>query len=328
MSNHNPKQIEEILAGFKFKSFAGSLADCIESIHEHDGKTHITIGCQKERLPEFQQLADAATKKLEEVEGAYKIILTNAKATLKGVKGVNKVIMIASGKGGVGKSTVAFHLALSLAKGGKKVGLVDVDIYGPSLPSLTGITRKPILEGNLMIPHQKFGLKLMSVGFLVDGQEALIWRGPMATKMLYQLIRLTDWSNDGEGLDYLIIDTPPGTGDVHLSLAENYQIDGAIVVSTPQDLAIADVTRALTMFKKLDIPVFGIVENYSYLEIDGHKHYAFGNSKANIKLAKKFGTKLIAEIPINSELTDIKSIVYHKPESAIAQIFTEIAKVL
>lgn len=321
MSNPNTKRIEEILSSFKLKSLGCSLANCIESIHEHDGKTHITIGCEKEYLAEFQELTKLAGLELGD---GYLITLTNAKPAGKGVKGVDKVIMVASGKGGVGKSTIAFNLAISLAQQGKKVGLVDVDIYGPSLPTLAGISRRPVLEENLMIPHKKYGIKLMSVGFLVDGADALIWRGPMTTKMLYQLIRLTNWDFDGEGLDYLIIDTPPGTGDVHLSLAENYKVDGAIVISTPQELAVADVTRAMTMFKKLEIPVLGIIENYSYLELDGRKQYVFGAPGASSKLAKKFGTKVLAEIPISQELSDAKPVTYYKPDGEMGRLFSGI----
>ncbi len=337
MSNPNTKQIQEILSSFHIKDSNLTLSQCVESLHNHDGKTHIIITCPKDKLGEFQELAMTAQAKLEAAGLQSQITLTNATAATKdarqGINGVNKVIVVASGKGGVGKSTIAFNLAISLAQSGKKVGLVDVDIYGPSLPSLSGINKKPLLEDNLMIPHKKFGLKLMSIGFLVDSAQALIWRGPMTTKMLYQLIRQTNWSAGGESLDYLIIDTPPGTGDVHLSLAENYKVDGAIVVSTPQELAIADVARALTMFKKLNIPVLGIIENYSYMEdASGKKQYIFGKSKANISLAKKFGTKILGEIPISSELNEAsgnaKPITYYMPLHPLSLLFNRISELL
>jgi ATP-binding protein involved in chromosome partitioning len=335
MSNPNTKQIQEILSSHKLRASNLTLADCIESIRTDDEKTHIIIACAKDSLDEFKSLVELAELQFKDLGIEAKIILTNTDAKIRhsrlAVKGVKQVIEVASGKGGVGKSTIALNLAITLAQSGKKVGLVDADIYGPSLPSLTGINKKPVLEDNLMIPHKKFGLKLMSIGFLVNDVDALIWRGPMTTKMLHQLIRLTNWEFDGEMLDYLIIDTPPGTGDVHLSLAENYKIDGAIVISTTQTLATADVTRALTMFSKLDIPVLGIIENYSYIcDKDGNKQYLFGSSHTNTQLAKKFKTKVLAQIPINSDLdmasSNAKPLTYYKPNHLISLMFKDICK--
>ncbi len=206
-----------------------------------------------------------------------------------------------------------------------------MDIYGPSLPALSGLTQKPVLENDMMVPHKKYGIKLMSVGYLVDGADALIWRGPMTTKMLYQLIRMTNWAHDSNELDYLIIDTPPGTGDVHLSLAENYKIDGAIVVSTPQELVLTDVKRALTMFQKLSIPVIGIAENFSYMEQqDGKKLYLFGSGQPNEKLAKQFNTNVIASIPMMQDLNDScangKPITFFDVTHPVSQIFEEMAE--
>ncbi|MDF3047741.1 MAG: antiporter inner rane protein [Candidatus Midichloriaceae bacterium] len=318
MSNHNNTRIQEILSSFKLSSY-------VESITEMKDKILITLAPPKELITSLTPLAAKATEALNTSNQNYQIIFTNTNS--KKVAGVEKIIIVASGKGGVGKSTIAFNLAISLAQMGKKVGIVDVDIYGPSLPSLSGISKKPVLENGLMLPHEKFGIKMMSVGFLVGAEDALIWRGPMTTKMLYQLIRLTNWGN----LDYLIIDTPPGTGDVHLSLAENYEIDGAIMASSPQGLAVADVKRALTMLKKLDIPLIGIVENYSYiLEANGKKNHLFGDSSASQKLAKAFKTKILAEIPISRELDEANSnarpLTYYKPKSEISLMFEKICK--
>jgi ATP-binding protein involved in chromosome partitioning len=320
MSNHNNNCIEEILSSFKLSTY-------VESVTQMKDSILITLATPKELIKPLTPLVEKATNALNAVGQKHQIIFTNTSS--KKVAGVQKIIIVASGKGGVGKSTIAFNLAVSLAQMGKKVGIVDVDIYGPSLPSLSGISKKPILENGLMLPHEKFGIKMMSVGFLVGAEDALIWRGPMTTKMLYQLIRLTNWGK----LDYLIIDTPPGTGDVHLSLAENYQIDGAIVASSPQGLAVADVKRALTMLGKLNIALIGIVENYSYmLEESGKKNYLFGDASASKKLAKMFKTKILAQIPINRELDEANSnarpLTYYKPKSEISLIFQDIANAL
>lgn len=220
----------------------------------------------------------------------------------KVIPGVKRIITIASGKGGVGKSTIALHIALALAQN-YKVGLIDSDIYGPSLPTLTGIGGKPELEENLMIPHIWNGIKLMSVGFLVNADSAAIWRGPMTTKVLYQLMRMTKW---GE-LDYLIVDTPPGTGDVHLSLAENYKIDGTLIITTPQELATADTRKSIDMYKKLNIPILGMIENMSFFTTpDGSKHYIFGQDGAK-KLSEETAVNILGQIPIYPEISQTQN---------------------
>lgn len=244
------------------------------------------------------------------------------------VPNVGKVIVVASGKGGVGKSTIAFNLAVTLSELGYKTGLVDADIHGPSLPRLAGLSRKPVQEDNLILPLEKFGLEMMSVGFLVNEQDALIWRGPMTTKMLYQLLMMTKW---GE-LDYLIVDTPPGTGDVHLSLAENFILDGVIIVSTPQELALADVKKGISMFNKLSVPILGIIENMSFFEDSaGVKHYLFGANGVK-KLAREMNLKLLTELPINQDITEAsdkgKPLVFFKPDHPITENFVRVSKEL
>lgn len=200
------------------------------------------------------------------------------------VNNVNKVILIISGKGGVGKSTLATNLALCLAKSGQKVGLLDADVYGPSIPRMFGLTKanEPKIKDGLFIPLEKYKVNLMSIGFLIEEDIATIWRGPMISKMLHQLLINTMWAkqnlinkvidkvtrNKIKPLDWLIIDTPPGTGDVHLSLAEKYHIDGAIVITTPQEVAIADTHKSIDMLKKLNIPIIGMVDNMSYLDLN------------------------------------------------------------
>lgn len=246
----------------------------------------------------------------------------SAKAKIKPDR-VKNIILVASGKGGVGKSTVAANLAIALMDLGFKVGLMDADIYGPSIPRLFGVvnTKAKSADGKI-IPIQKYGLELMSIGFLVNPETATIWRGPMVTKTLYQLIMMTRWP----ALDYLIIDTPPGTGDVHLTLGESYDISGLIGVSTPQDIAVDDMAKCIDMCQKLDMRILGIIENMAYfMDQLGKKHYIFGQS--NIQKLK--GTKLLASIPLVEELANAsdrgKPIPYYDYNSEITTIFHNLA---
>lgn len=330
----NEKLVLEKLATIQDALSQKPVSQIVSDIAIRHDCAYFSLPCNPSDTQQYEELK----KKIEELfvrDGIkVKISLSNPLANqnkIQPISGVKKVIMVASGKGGVGKSTVAFNLAISLAKKGFKVGIVDVDIYGPSMPRLSGISKKPALDNNMMIPHYKYGISMMSVGYLVDGADALIWRGPMTTKMLYQLIRLTNWSaHDTEGLDYLIIDTPPGTGDVQLSLMENYPIEGAIVVSTPQGMAIADVSKSINMLEKMNIPIIGIVQNYSYLEDkSGHKSYLFGSNKRNVELAKKHRTKILAELPISQEVSnscdDGKPISYYQENNECSKMFESIA---
>lgn len=226
----------------------------------------------------------------------------------KKIPWVKKVILICSGKGGVGKSTISANIAYHLALAGHKVGLFDSDIYGPSIQKIFGVDKEIEIKDNTFIPHEKDGVKIMSMGFVVKSDEALVWRGPMVSKTLHNLLMHTDWSHKNivgmkSDLDYLIIDSPPGTGDVHLSLAENYFIDGAVVVSTPQELAISNAHRSVDMLKKLGIKIFGIAENMAYfVNPDGTKNYLFG--KGNVeKYTIKHNLSLLATIPIIPEIS-------------------------
>jgi len=194
---------------------------------------------------------------------------------------IKKIIAVASGKGGVGKSTVSINIAAQLAKSGFKVGLLDADIYGPSVPRLTGLPyKKPETnEDNKLIPFEAHGMKIMSIGFLSDPDTPMIWRGPMVQSAIYQMLRDVAWGRDDSPLDVLVIDMPPGTGDAQLTLAQKVDVDGAIIVSTPQDLALMDAIKAIEMFKKTDVPVLGLVENMSthICESCGHEEHIFGH---------------------------------------------------
>ena len=222
---------------------------------------------------------------------------------IKKVLGVKKIIAVASAKGGVGKSTIACNLAVALQKNGLNVALVDADIYGPSIPHLMNLNKQPEIKDNLMLPLISNGIKCISIGSLIDENSAGVWRGPMVTKILYQLIYTVDWKFDDCEVDVMIIDMPPGTGDVYLSLAEKFPLNEVIIVSTPQSLSIIDVVKSIDCFRKLKIPILGLIQNMSYLQIGSEKKYIFGKDGAK-DLAKKMQIDFLGEIPILEEISD------------------------
>jgi ATP-binding protein involved in chromosome partitioning len=216
------------------------------------------------------------------------------------IPGIAAVIAVASGKGGVGKSTTALNLALGLRDQGLRVGLLDADIYGPSVPRLTGIREKPQLNADKkMIPITRFGLSIMSIGFLVEEDTAMIWRGPMVMSAITQMLRDVAWGT----LDVLVVDMPPGTGDAQLTLAQNVPLKGAIIISTPQDLSLIDARRGLAMFKKVGVPVLGIVENMSYFQCPhcGTRSDIFGHGGARHE-AESLGVPFLGEIPLHMSI--------------------------
>jgi len=219
-----------------------------------------------------------------------------------GIPGVKHIIAVASGKGGVGKSTTACNLALGLAALGLKVGMLDADIYGPSQPKLFGITGKPTIDAQRkMVPHERYGIKVMSIGFLVDETQAMIWRGPMVMSALGQMLRDVAWGD----LDVLVVDMPPGTGDAQLTLAQQTPLAGAVIISTPQDLALLDARRGVAMFNKVSVPVFGVVENMSTFCCPncGHVSPIFGHGGARHE-AEKLGVPFLGEIPLHMEIRE------------------------
>ncbi|QDC02271.1 Mrp/NBP35 family ATP-binding protein [Mesorhizobium sp. 8] len=245
----------------------------------------------------------------------------------RGVPGIEAIIAVASGKGGVGKSTTAVNLALGLAANGLKVGVLDADIYGPSMPRLLGIRGRPeTKDGKILQPMQNFGLKVMSMGFLVDEETPMIWRGPMVISALTQMLRECEWGP----LDVLVVDMPPGTGDAQLTMAQQVPLAGAVIVSTPQDLALIDARKGLNMFRKVDVPLLGIVENMSYfIAPDTGKRYdIFGHGGAK-REAERLGVTFLGEVPlemgIRESSDDGRPVVAAKPDGPEAKIYRDIA---
>lgn len=215
------------------------------------------------------------------------------------LENVHSIITVASGKGGVGKSTTALYLALCAATAGKKVGLLDADIYGPSLPRMLGLSGKPAIAENKMVPHTAYGVQCMSVGFLTD--EAAILRGPMIGKTLQQLLRGSAWGGKNAPLDVLFIDMPPGTGDIHLSMAQQLPLNGAIIVTTPQEIAVMDARKSASMFRKVGVPLLGVIENmHGYHHEDGTISYPFGKGGGE-KLSQEFSIPLLTSIALYPE---------------------------
>lgn len=246
------------------------------------------------------------------------------------VPGIKRIIAVASGKGGVGKSTCSVNLALALQAEGLKVGVLDADLYGPSLPKLLGLEGKPaIREDGIFTPHEAYGLKAISIGSMLNKDQAVVWRGPMASSALRQLLRETDW---GE-LDVLIIDLPPGTGDIQISLCQQVELAGVVIVSTPQDLALIDAKKALDMFQRLEIPILGIIENMSYFIAPdtGARYDIFGHGGAQAA-AKELDIPFLGEIPLHMSIREQSDagtpVMAVSPQSAEAEAFVSVAKLL
>jgi len=244
-----------------------------------------------------------------------------------GIPGVDTVIAVASGKGGVGKSTVAVNLALGLQALGLKVGILDADIYGPSLPKLLAINEKPeTIGGTRLRPIERYGLTAMSIGFLIDEETPMIWRGPMVMSAITQMLREVEWGK----LDIMVVDMPPGTGDAQLTMAQQVPLKGSVIVSTPQDLALVDARRGIAMFKRVNVPVLGIVENMSYFLCPscGTRTDIFGHGGAR-KEAERLGVPFLGEVPLHMSIREKSDsglpVVATEPEGAHAKVFLEIA---
>lgn len=276
---------------------------------------------------------EAAARSLPGVGNVSVTITTKvvAHAVQRGVQllpGVKNIIAVASGKGGVGKSTTAANLALALAAEGARVGVLDADVYGPSQPLMLGASGRPEShDGQTMEPHVAHGLQVNSIGFLVDDDQAMIWRGPMATQALEQLLRQTNWKD----LDYLVIDLPPGTGDIQLTLSQRVPVTGSVIVTTPQDIALIDAKKGLKMFEKVGIPILGIVENMAVHICSncGHAEHIFG-AEGGQKMAAQYGTELLASLPlamsIRAQADSGTPTVAAEPDGEVAAIYKSLAR--
>ena len=266
-------------------------------------------------------------KKAVGLSGAFKEKTAPRVFTKNPIKGTKFTIAISSAKGGVGKSTFAMNFALALKFLGYKVGILDADIYGPSLPKMMSINQKPKSEdGKSLVPIEQYGIQCMSIGFLVDEETPMIWRGPMVTSAIKTFTQKVLWDN----LDFIVVDMPPGTGDTQLTFAQEIKVDGAIIISTPQEIALLDVKRGIKMFDKLKVPTLGLVDNMSFFEDDNHKNYNIFGEGGVEKLANEYKKKFLGKIPINIDLRIAadsgKPLVEQNANHKISKIFIEIAK--
>ncbi len=286
-------------------------------------------GIQQSLAEEIKQRVMAVPGvSMAQVDVTWEIKAHSVQKSLKPIDNVKNIIAVASGKGGVGKSTTAVNLALALSAEGARVGILDADIYGPSQPRMLGIHGKPeSKDGNSLEPMNSYHLQAMSIGFLIDEETPMIWRGPMVTQALEQLLNDTNWAD----LDYLVIDLPPGTGDTQLTLAQKVPVSGAIIVTTPQDIALLDARKGLKMFQKVEVPVLGIVENMSIHICSkcGHEEHIFGSGGGQ-SMSDQYGIDLLGSLPldihIREETDSGKPTVVAQPESRATQIYREIAR--
>ncbi|HQR19713.1 MAG TPA: iron-sulfur cluster carrier protein ApbC [Burkholderiaceae bacterium] len=257
-----------------------------------------------------------------------KIVAHAVQRGLKVMPNVKNIIAVASGKGGVGKSTVAANLALALAAEGARVGVLDADIYGPSQPTMLGITGKPeSSDGRTLEPMENYGIQMSSIGLMIDADQPMVWRGPMVTQALQQLLGQTNWKD----LDYLVVDMPPGTGDIQLTLAQQVPVTGAVIVTTPQDIALIDAKKGLKMFEKVSIPILGIVENMAVHVCSkcGHAEHIFG-AEGGKKMAEQYGVDYLGSLPLDIRIREQadsgRPTVVAEPDSPITQTYKAIAR--
>ena len=316
------------------RDFIGSKALKNLQIERGEVSFDIELGYPaRSQAPELRRALVAAARTVPGVENVSVNIVTKvvSHAVQRGVQlmpNVKNIIAVASGKGGVGKSTTAANLALALAAEGASVGLLDADIYGPSQPMMLGIQGRPESEdGKTMEPMSNHGVQVMSIGFLVDADEAMIWRGPMATQALEQLLRQTNWKD----LDYLIVDMPPGTGDIQLTLSQRVPMTGAVIVTTPQDIALLDARKGIKMFEKVGVPILGIVENMAVHVCSncGHVEHIFG-ADGGRKLAEQYQMDYLGALPLDIDIRlqadSGKPTVVADPDGAVAGIYKAIAR--
>jgi ATP-binding protein involved in chromosome partitioning len=316
------------------KDFVSSKA--LKNLQEQDGDVSFDVELgypAKSQIPALRRALVAAAKDVAGVENVSVNITSKviAHAVQRGVQlmpNVKNIIAVASGKGGVGKSTTAANLALALAAEGARVGILDADIYGPSQPMMMGVEGRPeSTDGKTMEPLENYGVQVISIGFLVDRDEAMIWRGPMATQALEQLLRQTNWKE----LDYLIVDMPPGTGDIQLTLSQRVPLTGAVIVTTPQDIALLDARKGIKMFEKVGVPILGIVENMAVYCCPncGHTEHIFGVDGGK-KMAAEYGMDYLGALPLNMSIRvqadSGQPTVVADPDGEIATLYKTVAR--
>ncbi|MCB5203062.1 Mrp/NBP35 family ATP-binding protein [Neorhizobium sp. T786] len=366
MTDVTKEQVLDTLAKVRGPDLKGDIVSLgmVSDVFISDSKVYFSITVPSDRAKDLEPLraaAERSVKSIPGVKGALVTLTADRKAgspsappppspspqaaapqaashghshpapnrpVKAGVPGVGAIIAVASGKGGVGKSTTAVNLALGLQANGLRVGILDADIYGPSIPRLLKISGRPEqIENRIIKPMENYGLKAMSMGFLVDEETAMIWRGPMVQSALLQMLREVAW---GE-LDVLVVDMPPGTGDVQLTMAQQVPLAGAVIVSTPQDLALIDARKAITMFRKVEIPLLGIIENMSYfLAPDtGARYDIFGHGGARAE-ADRIGVPFLGEVPLTIDIREKSDVgtpvVVAEPDSPSAEIYRKIAE--
>ena len=325
-------------------------SDRISGLNADGGRISLAIRIDPSEAQEFAELRNAVEKRLQQIPGINSVfvVLTSDRASNEArppnlsqarphpagkpdpLAGIGHVIAVASGKGGVGKSTTTVNLALALRAMGLKVGILDADIYGPSLPTLLGLHGKPALaDGRRLKPMQAYGLSAMSMGLLVEPEAAMVWRGPMIMSAITQMMADVDWG----ALDMLLVDMPPGTGDAQLALSQGTKLAGAVIVSTPQDLSLIDARRGITMFRKVDVPILGIVENMSHFICPdcGSTHAIFGDGGAR-KEAARLGVPYLGGVPLTMELRAASDagqpLVARAPDGPLGQTYHKIARAL
>ncbi len=308
----------------------------IKSIEIDGGKVSVNIVLGYPAAGYFDELKSLVSEKVSALDGvesvdvkvSSKIVSHAVQQNLKPQEGIKNIIAVASGKGGVGKSTTAVNLALALQAEGATVGILDADIYGPSMPRMLGCTGQPeSIDGKSLEPKVGHGIQSMSIGYLVEEDTPMIWRGPMVTQALEQLLNDTNWTN----IDYMIIDLPPGTGDIQLTLAQKIPVSGAVIVTTPQDIALLDARKGLKMFEKVEVPVLGIVENMSIHICSecGHAEHIFGEGGGQ-RMAEQYGVDFLGALPLDIKIREHADsgnpTVASMPDSKVSQIYREIAR--
>ena len=309
----------------------------IKKLNVEGGRVSFDLELTTPACPLKAQLKTAAEEAVRRIEGVTEVnVEVTSNVSAHRVPGseeilpdVKNIVAIASGKGGVGKSTVSVSLAVALAKSGARVGLLDTDIYGPSIPIMMGVTEKPEIKGEKLIPIEKYGVSLMSIGFMIPEDTPLIWRGPMVMKAVEQLLTDVEW---GE-LDYLLMDLPPGTGDVQLTLSQKVPLTGAVIVTTPQDVALLDVVRGISMFRKLNVPILGVIENMSFFSCPhcGGRSDIFSHG-GGAAASKKLDVPFLGEIPIDLKIREGgdagKPVPADDLDSASGRVFMDIGEQL